>query len=572
MQKWFKRSVLTFLLATFTLTPVMVTFNSCEDTSILEMIFDENTVNLLASWLAEDEKLDSIPQDLDVNDNTTGIPTAVDLTAKFPPIGNQGQYGTCVAWAAGYNLKTALNGIDKGLSAAQLAQAQNQTSPKDLFWAIPSGQKGDNCNGTQFEAAMDLMISRGAASLAIAPYSSLDGCNNSPDASWTTDAANNKLDNYRKIADNSDASSMKVDNFKAYLAEGRPIVIGAKLGDRFMQWNNEQTISSDTYLNPGMQHAYHAMVLAGYDDNRSAFRVINSWGPEWGDRGYIWVDYDFFVNEFCFAAFVAKNKSNISTGNGSVDNVVNGTDLLAWNLTDGDNSESTDPLDREITYNVYNSGTNAISGSQDWSILYVLYDAFDANNYQILLHDYYTNDFSTTNGDNDYLSPEEGGVGTQGSWWNYISNIPSGRSVAAALYNTDDADFSFTYSMDASITGEYYLVLIADGFNDIAEQNEDNNYYFFSRSDGKPFKFENGIITNPEAGKKSRLTSKQPARFANTETQTLVKGNNLNTYSPKEIMSLLDARRQSGDLQRKVAQYHLKKTNQAPTLKRKARM
>ncbi|HML84276.1 MAG TPA: C1 family peptidase, partial [Bacteroidales bacterium] len=86
--------------------------------------------------------------------------------------------------------------------------------------------------------------------------------------------------------------------------EGRPIVIGAQLGDRFMRWNSDAILDYDTYLNPGMQHAYHALILAGYDDSRQAFKIINSWGETWGSNGTIWVDYTFFLNSFCYAAFV----------------------------------------------------------------------------------------------------------------------------------------------------------------------------------------------------------------------------------------------------------------------------
>src|SRR5690625_7623232 len=48
-------------------------------------------------------------------------------------------------------------------------------------------------------------------------------------------------------------------------------------------------------------HAGHAMTIIGYDDSKGsggAFRVVNSWGSDWGDKGYIWIDYQFFLNEF----------------------------------------------------------------------------------------------------------------------------------------------------------------------------------------------------------------------------------------------------------------------------------
>ncbi len=392
------------------------TLTSCSKEDVVDFL-SELLVQAMASWNAEEENLDEIPQDLDINDNTTGLPASVDLSGKFPPIGDQGEYGTCVTWAVGYNLKTALNGIDNQWSASQLAQASNQTSPKDLFLAIPASQKGSNCNGTQFESAMDQLITRGSASLATVPYTSLGNCSQSPQSNWTQEAADNKLVNYRKIADKNNASSMTVDNFKAYLAEGRPVAIGARLGDRFMRWNSSAVIDYDTYQNPGMQHAYHAMVLAGYDDNRQAFKVINTWGSSWGNAGTIWVDYNFFISSFCFAAFVAQNKTDVNISGGQVGsgNIITGLDVLAWNLKDEDNPESTAPLDRQITYNVYNSGTETVRASSRWSILYMYYNAYDVNDYDIIIHDYYTDEFSNIPGDNQYW---ENGYGIAGSWWN----------------------------------------------------------------------------------------------------------------------------------------------------------
>ncbi|MBL7905331.1 MAG: C1 family peptidase [Bacteroidales bacterium] len=547
-----KLSVPIFLVPVLGLS--LFTFNSCTKEEITQ-ILSEILVEAMASWNAEDEELDEIPQDLDINDNTGNLPSSVDLSSKFPPIGDQGEYGTCVAWAVGYNLKTALNGIDNQWTASQLAQTANQTSPKDVFWAIPSAEKGSDCNGTQFESAMNMLITRGGASLATAPYTSLGDCSQTPPSDWTSDASDNKLTNFRKIADQSNASSMTVENFKAYLAEGRPVAIGAKLGDRFMRWNSDAVIDYDTYLNPGMQHAYHAMVLAGYDDSRGAFKVINSWGSTWGNAGTVWVDYDFFVNSFCFAAFVAQNKTDVNISGGEVGSgdLTSGLDVLAWNLIDEDNPESTDPLDRQITYNVYNSGTVTVNSSSRWSILYMFYNAYDANDYQILIHDYYTDEFSTTPGDNAYWAE---GLGIAGSWWNYI-NVPSGKSVAAALFGLEEADFLFTYTMPSNITGSYYLVLVADAFENLTEANEDNNFFFYSTADGKPFEFINGQIQGG-AALKNTLAGKQPLPFQNTSTQTVVSNHNPNAYSSQEIMKLINHKKKTGELYEKVLQHNFK--------------
>ena len=50
--------------------------------------------------------------------------------------------------------------------------------------------------------------------------------------------------------------------------------------------------------------AGHAVVVVGFDDDRfgGAFRVLNSWGPGWGDQGFFWLPYDTF-REARFDAF-----------------------------------------------------------------------------------------------------------------------------------------------------------------------------------------------------------------------------------------------------------------------------
>jgi C1A family cysteine protease len=37
----------------------------------------------------------------------------------------------------------------------------------------------------------------------------------------------------------------------------------------------------------------HAMTIIGYDDDKKAFYVQNSWGTGWGSRGYAWLPYEY---------------------------------------------------------------------------------------------------------------------------------------------------------------------------------------------------------------------------------------------------------------------------------------
>ncbi|GHT36347.1 hypothetical protein FACS189434_14580 [Bacteroidia bacterium] len=265
-------------------------------------------------WLADKEDDGKVPDVVPNDGDDTNLPTKVDLSAYFPPIGDQGSYGTCVVWATGYNLKTALNAKQKAWTASNLSSKSNQTSPADLWYAISTSDKNTNCNGTNFEPSLSVLQTYGAANMETVPYSSMN-CS----AKATYDSSN-KLQQFRQIAykdisGGGNDKGMTVENFKAYLRDGKPIAFGAQLGERFMAWNSSAVLSSDTKDYKG-QHAYHALALVGYDDNqgtKGAFHVRNSWGTGWGDNGSIWVDYDFFVNQFCFSAYIADNAGTVSS-------------------------------------------------------------------------------------------------------------------------------------------------------------------------------------------------------------------------------------------------------------------
>lgn len=39
----------------------------------------------------------------------------------------------------------------------------------------------------------------------------------------------------------------------------------------------------------------HAVLLTGYDDSRQLFKFKNSWGSSWGNRGYGYLPYRYYL-------------------------------------------------------------------------------------------------------------------------------------------------------------------------------------------------------------------------------------------------------------------------------------
>lgn len=541
------------ILSIFSFVAFALAMQGCIDDP--EQTFD----NL--GWIgAEEENTEAIEDDISFGTTlgTGDLPSEVSLLDYFPPIGDQGQYGTCVAWACGYNLKSFLEAKANGYT--NYSSSDQLFSAKDLFWAIDNSYKGEDCNGTGFEAALDVIQNRGVATMSVVPYTDLGDCSSSPESGWTSNANDHKIESYREI-------DVDVNTIKGYLADGRAVVFGARLGDEFMNAENDDVLDYQTYGYSG-QHAYHAMILSGYDDNKGAngaFRVVNSWSEYWGDNGYIWVDYNFFCNtdEFCFCAFVATDtQSNPDNdGNQQVDDLNSGYDLMAWELNDVDyysegDPDSDDPRWRTSYYNVYNSGEETLHAEDDWYIIYALYNAYDGDDYTIILVDYYSDDYGNF-GENGAMSDDQG-IPAQGYWWNNV-DVASGQSVSQAVFNQDEP-FQWSYRMP-EVTGDYYLVIYADGFDQFSEYDESNNWTYFAQENGDPIRIENGVMQNAPSKKSQRTVGERPVKGQAAYNQTVRTETNKNAYTTREIGNMLKFHKESGELEKR-AMAHLKSGNQ----------
>ena len=293
------------------------------------------------------------------------------------------------------------------------------------------------------------------------------------------------------------------------------------------------------------------MALVGYDNSKNAFRVRNSWGTSWGDNGSIWVDYDFFCKSFCFAAFVAQNPVK-TLGSGGVTGVT-GTDLLAYYVEDYPCLE--EGFTRTFTYDVYNSGTTTIYPSEKWTVAYMYYNAKDAREYEIIYVDYFTDEYGKE-GDFDYWD-DAVDYALVGGYWNNFTVRP-GENVGA---DGDGYNYIISYNMPTTkpngqpLTGDYYLVLMAEAYDVIREVNEDNNFYFITAENGKPLRFVNGVVQNMPQRKSAiqrNSVEKRPAPFSNTDKQTAVTSENPNTYTPAELKAMLLHDKKTGKLDAKL--------------------
>ncbi len=203
------------------------------------------------------------------------VPPEKDLSGWFPTPGKQGRQGSCGAWATAYAARAYYAARGRGLAPKDLS---DQFSPSYIYNQI----KFDSCaSGSRIGDALKLMQKQGAASWPDFPYDPAD-CSRQPDNAVTAKAARFRIDDYERV----DASDL--GQLKEQIAEGNPVIFGMDVTPEF--YRLKRGIYSD--LSPSdIGRNGHAMVLVGYSDPKQAFKVINSWGPLWGEGGFGWVSY-----------------------------------------------------------------------------------------------------------------------------------------------------------------------------------------------------------------------------------------------------------------------------------------
>lgn len=246
-----------------------------------------------------------------VKAKTLPLPSHVDNSTlpSFPPIGDQGPEGSCVAWATTYYQATHEIGFLDGKN--NKTSFTNVLSPKWTYNLLNQGQDG----GLIITDPYSLLSQNGAVSIANFPYDAnyLGWDLNAQD--WIS-AISNRTGTAQMIGMLNIQGSAALPTIKQLLNNGHVVTFGTYIDSWVFTSVGQDPSAPSPYAG---QYAAswmngtsggHCMTIVGYDDTvwidvngngvvdsgeKGAFLVANSWGTNWGNNGFVWISYDAFL-------------------------------------------------------------------------------------------------------------------------------------------------------------------------------------------------------------------------------------------------------------------------------------
>ncbi|XVE86355.1 hypothetical protein DITRI_Ditri18aG0028500 [Diplodiscus trichospermus] len=200
-------------------------------------------------------------------ENMTALPASVDWRKKgaVTLIKNQAQCGSCWAFSA----VAATEGIHQ-LTTGKLISLSEQE-------LVDCDTKGEDqgCAGGEMEDAFEFIIhNHGIASEATYPYKGDDGtCNTAKEASHAA-----TITGYEIVPANNEQALQKA-------VANQPVSVSIDAAGSAFQFYSSGIFTGD--CGTELDHGVTAVGYGTSEDGTDYWLIKNSWGTEWGEKGYI---------------------------------------------------------------------------------------------------------------------------------------------------------------------------------------------------------------------------------------------------------------------------------------------
>jgi C1A family cysteine protease len=244
------------------------------------------------------------------------IPVSVDLRQCCTPVEDQGGIGSCTAHAgAGIIEYYEKKSFGRHIDASRLF----------LYKVTRNLMKMKGDTGAYLRTTMGAMVFFGVPPEKYWPYTDDEkNFDLEPPAFCYAFAQNYQTIKYFRHDSPGTKAEETLRKVKTYLSKGHPAMFG------FTVYNSiEQAESTGKIPFPSPKERIeggHAIVVVGYDDKMKiknnfgkieitgALLIRNSWGKEWGEKGYGWLPYDYVLKGLAEDFWSILKKEWVDTG------------------------------------------------------------------------------------------------------------------------------------------------------------------------------------------------------------------------------------------------------------------
>ena len=219
------------------------------------------------------------------------LPSSFSLKEFAPEPGYQGASGTCAAWSAVYGGKTILEAVKNRWTGKEIFE--NRFSPSFVYNQV---RRSSGCSeGVSLINVLDFLKENG-----VVKYSDFGfECEREVKPPEKEKAKSFRILEYRTIADFK--LQHKTSFIKKSLSENKPVIAAIDCPNSFKHAKDFWQPDSNDY---SVWAQGHGITVVGFDDKKlgGAFEILNSWGTNWGEKGFTWIRYSDF-DFFCKYAF-----------------------------------------------------------------------------------------------------------------------------------------------------------------------------------------------------------------------------------------------------------------------------
>jgi C1A family cysteine protease len=252
----------------------------------------ETEQKLLSELMSPDKRLDnkvkSVFQVTGKASKVKSTPVRVDNRKYCSPVKDQGQLGSCTA-----NMAANMYEYMCKRGKSSYVELSRLFIYKTTRWLLHL--TGDT--GAYIRSALGALVVYGAPPEEYYPYE-VSKFDETPDVLNAGFAQSFQVTKYFRLDKGVPSNEQLITRMKEFLAKGFCLGIGFTVFDSF-----EQAASNGGFIpypkpTESVQGG-HAVTIVGYDKNKDegAFLIKNSWGTDWGERGYGWLPVKYFVKQ-----------------------------------------------------------------------------------------------------------------------------------------------------------------------------------------------------------------------------------------------------------------------------------